>query len=62
VRGCGGANHVTYAVADWWDTCLGHGGHLWRMLPVVVSGVEPQNHPARQFVGFARFETQNMAV
>jgi hypothetical protein len=51
-----GEDHVADAVADWRDTCLGHGGHICCMLPTEVSMVEPQNHLALQLASFVVFE------
>lgn len=59
VKSFGGARHVADGVVDQWDTCLGCEERPWSMLPMGVSMVEPQNHPARQFAGFARFGPQN---
>jgi hypothetical protein len=34
-------------------------GRIWSMVRTGVSRVEPQNHPAQQFIGFSRFGPQN---
>jgi hypothetical protein len=52
MQGHSRADHFTDAVVDRRNTCLGHGRHVWSMLPTGVLMVVPQNHPAQYFTGF----------
>jgi hypothetical protein len=45
-------DHVTGAVEDWRDTCLGRGGHACDALLTIVSVVEPENHLVAGFTKF----------
>jgi hypothetical protein len=55
-------DHVAGAIENWWDTCLGRGGHACGALLTVVSVVEPQNHPALRRASFTEFGPQNSVV